>query len=104
MIIRGDRIVSATCYLPLSDNIDISKDLGTRHRAAIAMSEVSDALVIVVSEETGNVSYAVGGKIRRKVTPEVLREQLLSVQNKSEENKKFIFKKGRRKDEGQMEK
>lgn len=104
VIIRGDRIVSATCYLPLSDNIDISKDLGTRHRAAIGMSEVSDALVIVVSEETGNVSYAVGGKIRRKVTPEVLREQLLSVQNKSEENKKFIFKKGRRKDEGQMEK
>lgn len=104
VIIRGDRIVSATCYLPLSDNIDISKDLGTRHRAAIGMSEVSDALVIVVSEETGNVSYAVGGKITRKVTPEVLREQLISVQNKSEENKKFIFKKGRRKDEGQMEK
>ena len=104
VIIRGDRIVSATCYLPLSDNIDISKDLGTRHRAAIGMSEVSDALVIVVSEETGNVSYALGGEITRKVTPEVLREQLLSGQNKPEETKKFIFKKGRREDEGQMEK
>ena len=62
IIIRGDRIVSATCYLPLSDNMSISKDLGTRHRAALGMSEVCDALVIVVSEETGLVSYAMGGQ------------------------------------------
>lgn len=104
VIIRGDRIVSATCYLPLSDNIDISKELGTRHRAAIGMSEVSDALVIAVSEETGNVSYAIGGKIKRKVTPEMLRAKLIFAQDKAEETKKFLFKKGRRKDEGQMEK
>lgn len=58
IIVRGDRIVSATCYLPLSDNMGISKDLGTRHRAAVGMSEVSDALVITVSEETGAVSVA----------------------------------------------
>ena len=63
IIIRGDRIVSATCYLPLSDNMRISKDLGTRHRAAVGMSEVSDALIIAVSEETGAVSVAQGGKL-----------------------------------------
>ncbi len=60
IIIRGDRIVSATCYLPLSDNMKLSKDLGTRHRAAVGMSEVSDALIIAVSEETGAVSIAMG--------------------------------------------
>ena len=65
IIIRGDRIVSATCYLPLSDNMRISKDLGTRHRAAVGMSEVSDALIIAVSEETGAVSVAQGGKLAR---------------------------------------
>ena len=56
VIIRGNRIVSATCYLPLSDNMAISKELGTRHRAAVGISEVTDALTIIVSEETGNVS------------------------------------------------
>ncbi len=68
IIIRGDRIVSATCYLPLSDNMGLSKDLGTRHRAAVGMSEVSDALVVVVSEETGKVSVAQGGQLERDVT------------------------------------
>ncbi len=53
IIIRGDRIVSATCYLPLSDNMGLSKELGTRHRAAVGMSEVSDALIIIMSEENG---------------------------------------------------
>lgn len=104
VIIRGDRIVSATCYLPLSDNMDISKELGTRHRAAVGMSEVSDAIVIVVSEETGNVSYALGGKLTRKVTPEMLREQLTHIQDKREDSKKFTLKKGWRKDERQVEK
>ena len=58
IIIRGDRIVSATCYLPLSDNMGLSKELGTRHRAAVGMSEVSDALIIVVSEENGKIYVA----------------------------------------------
>ena len=62
VIIRGNRITSATCYLPLSDNMQISKELGTRHRAALGMSEVCDALVIAVSEETGQVSVAMGGQ------------------------------------------
>src|SRR5699024_5500163 len=74
VIIRGDRITSATCYLPLSDNMSISKDLGTRHRAALGMSEVCDALVIVVSEETGLVSAAMGGQLTRGVKREELRE------------------------------
>ena len=65
IIVRGDRIVSATCYLPLSDNMGLSKDLGTRHRAAVGMSEVSDALIVVVSEETGQVSVAQGGQLTR---------------------------------------
>lgn len=85
IIVRNDRIVSATCYLPLSDNMGISKELGTRHRAAIGMSEVSDALVITVSEETGNVSIAQGGQLTRNVTKEELRARLVDIQNKKSE-------------------
>lgn len=108
VIVRGNRIVAATCYLPLSENMGLSKQLGTRHRAAVGMSEVSDALVICVSEETGKVSYAMGGHITSGVSQEQLKEQLVQLQNKvktEETSKKFILKKGRRKDgnEGQME-
>ena len=60
IIIRGNRVTSATCYLPLSDNLSISKDLGTRHRAALGISESTDSLTVVVSEETGRVSLAEG--------------------------------------------
>lgn len=104
VIVRGDRIVAATCYLPLSDNMRLSKELGTRHRAAVGMSEVSDALVIAVSEETGRVSFAVSGHLTRAVPMEQLREKLVQVQNKSEETKKFILKKGRRNEERRVEK
>lgn len=103
-IIRGNRIVAATCYLPLSDDMRVSKDLGTRHRAAIGMSEVSDALVIAVSEETGSVSFAVGGHLTRGVSEEQLRVALEQLQDRPEENKRFTFKKGKRRDERQMEK
>lgn len=103
VIIRENRIVAATCYLPLSDNMRLSKDLGTRHRAAVGMSEVSDALVIVVSEETGRVSFAVGGHLTCAVPKEQLREKLVQLQNKPEDNKKFTFKKGKQNDERQME-
>ena len=96
IIIRGDRIVSATCYLPLSDNMGLSKDLGTRHRAAVGMSEVSDALVIAVSEETGAVSAACGGRLNRDITRDELRGYLQEVRNRKTETGKFAaFWKGR---------
>ncbi|WP_072525283.1 diadenylate cyclase CdaA [Clostridium sp. Marseille-P3244] len=94
VIIRGNRITSATCYLPLSDNMTISKDLGTRHRAALGMSEVCDALVIAVSEETGLVSVAMGGILTRGVKREELRERLSRIQYRSSEPKKFTIRKG----------
>ena len=96
VIIRGDRIVSATCYLPLSDNMKLSKELGTRHRAAVGMSEVSDALVITVSEETGRVSFAINGHLTRGVPREQLHDKLVQVQNKVEHTKKFTIKKGKK--------
>lgn len=107
IIVRGDRIVAATCYLPLSDNRALSKDLGTRHRAAVGMSEVSDALIIVVSEETGAVSYAQEGKIVRHVTEKQLTEKLGQIRKKAGEEKGKRFKKlwkGMVKDEGQSDK
>lgn len=94
VIIRGDRITSATCYLPLSDNMSISKDLGTRHRAALGMSEVCDALVIVVSEETGLVSAAMGGNLQRGLKREELREKLSQIQYRNPEPKRFTIRKG----------
>ena len=100
IIVRGDRIVSATCYLPLSDNMRISKSLGTRHRAALGMSEVSDALIIVVSEETGAVSVAQGGLLYRHVNEKELRDKLASIQERRVEvNKLTALWKGRRKNE-----
>lgn len=90
IIIRGDRIVSATCYLPLSDNMRLSKELGTRHRAAVGMSEVSDALVIAVSEETGAVSVAVGGKLDRNVTRQELNDYLEQIRNRQNEKSGII--------------
>ena len=100
IIIRGDRIVSATCYLPLSDNMGLSKDLGTRHRAAVGMSEVSDALVVIVSEETGAVSVAQGGLLERDVTRTQLRDRLSQIQNWKAETGRFMaLWKGRHKNE-----
>ena len=80
VLIRRDRVTAATCYLPLSDNMDLSKKLGTRHRAAVGISEASDSLTIIVSEETGHVSCAQNGRIHGAVTPSELREVLLENQ------------------------
>lgn len=97
IIVRGDRIVSATCYLPLSDNMLLSKDLGTRHRAGVGISEVTDSMTVIVSEETGKISVAYGGRLHRGLTAEELREYLSEIQDKVVEEKKRIIWKGRAK-------
>lgn len=76
VIIKGDMIVAAACYLPLSESPFISKELGTRHRAAMGISEVTDAVTLVVSEETGNISAAKNGELRRELSEDALREYL----------------------------
>ncbi|MCR5404773.1 MAG: diadenylate cyclase CdaA [Butyrivibrio sp.] len=85
VIIRGDRVTSATCYLPLSDNLGIGKELGTRHRAGIGVSEATDSFVIIVSEETGKISVAFEGELERSLDSERLRERLREIQDKREE-------------------
>ncbi len=100
VIIRGNRVVSATCYLPLSDNMEISKELGTRHRAGVGISEVTDALTIIVSEETGHVSVTYEGTLYRNLDANGLREKISMIQNKEvEDNKKRRLWKGRARDE-----
>lgn len=95
VIIRENRIVSATCYLPLSDNMELSKALGTRHRAGVGISEVTDSVTIIVSEETGRVSVANLGKLYVNLEPDELKEMLQKAQDKVSEEKKFKLWKGR---------
>lgn len=94
VIMSGNRIRSATCYLPLSDNMTLSKALGTRHRAAVGVSEVSDSLTIVVSEETGSVSVARGGRLLRNLNQEQLKKQLQALQPKTDDSRKIRLWKG----------
>ena len=86
MIIRDGRVAAAGCVLPLSDSNRLSSDLGTRHRAGVGMSEASDAVVVIVSEETGSISAAVGGMLKRHLAPETL-ERLLRNELLSDEEK-----------------
>ncbi|WP_099469153.1 diadenylate cyclase CdaA [Konateibacter massiliensis] len=99
IIVRGNRVAAATCYLPLSDNMGLSKELGTRHRAGVGISEVSDSMTIIVSEETGKVSIAMGGELTRSVDAEYLRKRLFDFQDKSTEGGRFRKTKGRVKNE-----
>lgn len=99
VVIRGDRIVAATCYLPLSDNMELSKELGTRHRAGVGVSETTDSFTIIVSEETGKVSVAEGGKLIRNVDGENLKSELVALQNKTVDSKRFKIWKGRKHNE-----
>ena len=94
VIVRGDRVTSATCYLPLSDNMQLSKELGTRHRAGVGISEVTDSMTIIVSEETGKISVAYRGKLERNLDGETLKERISVIQNKPEEEsrKRFLWK------------
>ena len=95
MVIRGNRITAATCYLPLTDNMSISKDLGTRHRAAVGVSESTDSITIVVSEETGRVSVAEGGMLARIPDAESLKKVLSNVKEETVSLNRFKIWKGR---------
>lgn len=99
VVLRNDRVASATCYLPLTDNRKLSKELGTRHRAAVGVSEVTDSLTIVVSEETGNISLAQNGELEVDVDSNRLRAKLIEFQDKKtqEKEKRFGLLKGRKK-------
>lgn len=83
VIIRGNRITSATCYLPLSDDLGLSKELGTRHRAGVGISEVTDSFTIIVSEETGKISVAYDGELERNLDAERLKKRMQQILNKS---------------------
>ncbi len=95
MVVTGDRIVSAGCVLPLSENDSLSKDLGTRHRAGIGISEMSDVLSLIVSEETGTISVAIKGRIKRGLSPEALEslliEELMPKENEEDNDIKKRF-------------
>lgn len=95
VIIRGNRVAAATCILPVSDNMQLSKELGMRHRAGIGISEVTDCLTIIVSEETGKVSIAKGGKLIRNIDSEYLRSKLTDAQGKTADVRKLKLWKGR---------
>ena len=99
VIIRGDR-VAATCYLPLSDNNNLNKALGTRHRAGVGISEVTDSMTIIVSEETGKVSVAVGGELIHDIDADSLRNKLEYLRRRTIDVKSFKIWRGRLKHEG----
>lgn len=92
VIVRGNRITSATCYLPLSDNLNLDKNLGTRHRAGLGISEVTDAVTVIVSEETGKISIAYKGALERSLDADKLRERLKLAQPESGEETKRSYK------------
>ena len=101
VIIRGNRVTAATCYLPLTDKSNIGKDLGTRHRAGVGISEATDSITVIVSEETGRISLAVDGNLYRNVDGEKLKEKLmdllkLNIVEKEPKNKRLKTKKERK--------
>ncbi len=92
VIVRGNRVASATCYLPLSDNLNLDKNLGTRHRAGLGISEVTDAVTVIVSEETGKISVAYKGGLERNLDSEGLKEMLKIAQPGGSEDTKKGYK------------
>lgn len=106
VIVRGNRVVAATCYLPLSDNMEISKDLGTRHRAGVGVSEATDSITVIVSEETGRVSVAFEGTLKRELDRDTLKEELqkLIEENESAKGRKLKLLKGWQKNEKKADK
>lgn len=97
VIIRGDRIVAAGCFLPLSDNSDISKELGTRHRAGLGISEMSDSVTFIVSEETGVISYTKAGKLIRYLDKKAITDILTDIYGTEEEKNRRLSSLIRRK-------
>jgi diadenylate cyclase len=98
VIVRGNRIVAATCYLPVSKNMKLSKELGTRHRAGVGISEVTDSFTIIVSEQTGKVSLARNGNLISNIDADYLRLKLQEIQKDktkvSQTKRKSLWKKG----------
>ncbi len=94
VLVRGNRIVSATCYLPLSDDLGLSKELGTRHRAGVGISEVTDSVTVIVSEETGKISVAYEGNLERNLDAERLKGRLqqILIKNTEEVKSRKIWK------------
>ena len=99
VIIEGDEIVASTCYIPLSDSTSLSKELGTRHRAGLGLSELTDSIIIIVSEETGSISIAKDGKLIRYADAAILKNELTKAQAKDEVKTKKIIWKGRNRNE-----
>ncbi len=98
LILRDNKLKSAACFLPLTDNPNLSRELGTRHRAALGITEVSDCIAVVVSEETGKISYALNGGLSRNLTPDILRKALnKNLLEKKSGNKKLSLWKGKSK-------
>ncbi len=101
VIVRGNRITYATCYLPLSDNLDLSKELGTRHRAGVGISEATDSMTVIVSEETGKISIAYEGELERNLNADEVKEKMRQLLNLNEEDnskarrKKKVRKQGK---------
>ena len=99
VIIRGNRVVAATCSLPLTDNVNLSKALGTRHRAGVGISEATDSLTIIVSEETGKVSVAFGGELIHDIDSDSLKNKLEYIRRRTIDVKSFKIWRGRLKHE-----
>lgn len=98
VIVRGNRVVAATCYLTLSENKSISKELGTRHRAGLGISEVTDSVTVIVSEETGQVSLAKDGRLYRNLESKQLRDMLGALVHKPQSRSWMRLRKGKQKD------
>ncbi len=107
VIVRGNRIVAATCYLPLSDNMQLSKELGTRHRAGVGITDVTDCFTIIVSEETGAVSVAGNGNLIRSIGRDKLYNRLKEIQKREDESvtkKRRFFRRAKTKNEALSDK
>lgn len=96
VIVRGTRIVSAGCYLPLTEDLNLARELGTRHRAAIGLSQVSDSITIVISEETGTISIARDGSLHRHIDQKALKDNLTALLTSTAQQRK-VFKNGGKK-------